>query len=55
MPCIPRAPSWPIVIISGLVGGVVNWRFQSEALAMGTFAVVGSILIVLSGRRHGRR
>lgn len=42
---IPSAPSWPLVIVSGSVGGAVNWWF--DASAPGFFVFV--LLIVIAG------
>ena len=51
---IQRAPSWPIVIGSGLAGGAVNWFLDSTwpgIVVFVVFAVVSSLLIVVKDAR----
>lgn len=47
----PKAPSWPIIIASGLVGGLVNWWFNTTFPGMFVFAALSALLMAATSRR----
>jgi len=46
-----KAPSWPIVITSGLAGGATNWWFDSNIIAFSVFVITAVILALIVNHR----
>lgn len=44
---IPKAPSWPVVILSGSAGGAVHWFSGNRPLGYAVFVLMMLLLTVL--------
>jgi hypothetical protein len=50
---MPKAPSWPIIIVSGAAGGAVNWYLEADLLGFLVFVAL-TVLLVFLQRSDGR-